>query len=46
MMLNRLGHGYSASRIEEYETDMAERFLKKVGTDGVFVPSIISCQTT
>ena len=41
-MLNRLGHGYSASRIEEYETAIAERFLATVGPDGVFVPSNIN----
>ena len=40
-MLNQLGHGYSASRIEEYETAIAERFLASVGPDGVFVPSNI-----
>ena len=40
-MLNRSGHGYSASRIEEYETAIAERFLATVGPDGVFVPSNI-----
>ena len=40
-ILNRLGHGYSASKIEEYETAIAERFLANVGPDGVFIPSNI-----
>ena len=45
-MLNRLGHGYSASRIVEVETGIAERFLNNVGPDGVFVPSNISRQSS
>ena len=40
-MLNRLGHGYSSSRIEEDENALAERFLASVGPDGVFLPSNI-----
>ena len=45
-ILNRLGHGYSASRIEECETGMAERFLNNVGSNGVFVPSNISRESS
>ena len=39
-MLSRLGHGYSSSRIEEYETALAERFLASVG------PTVCFCLLT
>ena len=45
-MLNRLGHGYSASRIEEYETAIAERFLADFGQNNVFIHSNIKPGST
>ena len=40
-LLNKFGHGYSASRILEYETAMAERCVGQIGKNGEFVPSNI-----
>ena len=43
-ILNRFGHGYYPSRILEYETAIAEKCLKNVNEDGVFIPSNIDVE--
>ena len=41
-MLNRFGHGVSASQLAELETDMAERLLDEQPCGAAFTPSTIS----
>ena len=43
-MLNRMGNGYSSSRIEEYETASATRVLDEV-KDDKFIPSNIDTRS-
>ena len=43
-VLNRFGHGYSPSKMLEYETAIAEKCLQGESEEGLFVPSNIDVE--